>query len=345
MTTIAHVSAKLTDDQLLDETRALARRERDATVQLIAALMELDTRRLYLGQGYSSLFTYCTRALHLSESAAYSRLEAARAARRFPVVLDLLVDGALTLTTVCLLSRHLTTANHRAVVDAARYCSKREVEAQIAALQPQPPVLPSIRKLPTSLRFESRDSARERATFELPLISARPSSRIAHPHERPQMVKASHLNRLTPLAPDRYKVQLTVNRETHDKLREAQDLMRHRVPNGDLASLFDRAITLLVEDLRRQRWADTASPRAERQATPGSRHVPAAVKREVWKRDGGRCAFVGAAGRCGERGLLEVHHVVPFADGGPTTSANLQLRCRAHNAYEAQQYFGEWLTG
>jgi 5-methylcytosine-specific restriction endonuclease McrA len=63
----------------------------------------------------------------------------------------------------------------------------------------------------------------------------------------------------------------------------------------------------------------------------------------VWKRDGGRCAFVGADGRCTERGLLELHHLVPFAEGGPTTSANLQLRCRAHNAYEAQQYFGEWL--
>jgi hypothetical protein len=42
---------------------------------------------------------------------------------------------------------------------------------------------------------------------------------------------------------------------------------------------------------------------------------------------------------CGETGFLEYHHVVPFADGGPATSENIQLRCRAHNAYEAEQWF------
>ena len=68
--------------------------------------------------------------------------------------------------------------------------------------------------------------------------------------------------------------------------------------------------------------------------------MPAAVKREVWRRDEGRCAFVGAAGRCAERGFLELHHVVAFAEGGTTDVANLQLRCRAHNAYEAEQWFG-----
>ena len=65
------------------------------------------------GQGFSSLFTYCTQALHLSEHAAYSRIEAARAARRFPIILDLLADGAVNLTTICLLGPHLTDRSHR----------------------------------------------------------------------------------------------------------------------------------------------------------------------------------------------------------------------------------------
>ena len=53
-----------------------------------------------------------------------------------------------------------------------------------------------------------------------------------------------------------------------------------------------------------------------------------------------KCAFVGARGRCAERGFLEFHHVVPFAEGGETTSANLQLRRRPHNQYEAEEHFG-----
>jgi 5-methylcytosine-specific restriction endonuclease McrA len=75
-------------------------------------------------------------------------------------------------------------------------------------------------------------------------------------------------------------------------------------------------------------------------ARPGSRLIPAAVRREVWARDGGRCAFVGAHGRCTERGFLEFHHVTSFAAGGTAVSTNIELRCRRHNGYEADMYFG-----
>ena len=86
------------------------------------------------------------------------------------------------------------------------------------------------------------------------------------------------------------------------------------------------------------------TPRAAGAANPAGRRrnrvIPAAVKRAVWERDAGRCAFVGAEGRCSATGFLEFHHVVPFAAGGATDLANLQLRCRAHNAHEARAYFG-----
>jgi hypothetical protein len=39
-------------------------------------------------------------------------------------------------------------------------------------------------------------------------------------------------------------------------------------------------------------------------------------------------------GRCVERGQIEFHHLIPFADGGPTNAENVALRCRAHNGYE-----------
>src|SRR5688572_14075733 len=107
MTMLASSVAALSDTDLLDQVIHLAARERHATVQLIAVLMEVDARRLYLGQGCSSLFTYCTQVLHLSEHAAYGRIEAARAARRFPAILERIADGSMTLTTVSLLAPHL----------------------------------------------------------------------------------------------------------------------------------------------------------------------------------------------------------------------------------------------
>jgi hypothetical protein len=60
----------------------------------------------------------------------------------------------------------------------------------------------------------------------------------------------------------------------------------------------------------------------------------------MWQRDGGRCAFNGAHGRCTETRFLEYHHVVPFAEGGEASVSNIELRCRAHNQYEAGLWFG-----
>lgn len=326
----------LTDDQLLVEVAALAARERGATARLITALAELDARRLYLGAGYSSLFTYCTQRLHLSEHAAYGRIEAARAARRFPRILDLLADGSLTLTTVSLLAPHLTPENHESLLAAARHQSKRDVEQQVAALRPLPPVPSAVRKLSQPARRADLGTtpaadARAHVTTHERADALTPSGAAAR--NRPAVV--------APLAPERFKVQFTIGRDTHDKLRRAQDLMRHSVPTGDPAIIFDRALTRLLSDLEKKKLAVTDRPRRATPSSSRSRHVPAAVKRVVWERDAGRCALVGSDGRCTERGFLEYHHVIAFTDGGPTTADNLQLRCRAHNAYEAVVSFAD----
>ena len=285
---------------------------------------------MYLGEGCSSLFTYCTQVLHLSEHAAYGRIEAARAARRFPVVIDLLVEGALTLTAVALLAPHLTPDNHAELLKDARHKSKRDVEHIVARLRPQPDVPASVRKLQAST-----------PTSQILLPSAGSAPRNEQP--MPVTVTPQRPAMVTPLTPERYKVQFTVSRETHEKLRRVQDLLRHSIPNGDPAAIFDRALTLLLADLERAKLAAVERPRAARPIAAGSRHIPAAVRREVWKRDGGRCAFVGTHGRCPERGLLEFHHVEPYAIGGAAKVDNIELRCRAHNVHEAEQYFGSRL--
>ena len=89
-------------------------------------------------------------------------------------------------------------------------------------------------------------------------------------------------------------------------------------------------------------YANRIRPAADTPARAAwSRYVPKAVRRAVWYRDRARCAFVSTSGmRCSELDFLELHHLQPFALKGPATVENMALRCRRHNAYEAEQVFG-----
>ncbi len=278
--------ASLTDAQLIDEVDNLAVKSRDVTAHLIASLAEFDARRLYVSLGFSSLCSYCEQRLRLSEQAAYNRIQAARAAQDFPIILDRLASGDITMTTVTMLRPYLTEENHVQLLEAARHKSKRQVEAQVAAMG-----------RPRELRS------------------------VVHP-----------------IGGGRYRLEIAISEETRQTLERLQDLMRHRIPSGDPADIVARALSTLLTEVERQRLAHVRNPRGNSARISHSRYIPAFVRHEVWKRDGSQCAFVGSAGRCPERGFLEIHHVVPFSEGGPTTLENLQLRCRIHNVYEWEQH-------
>ncbi len=308
----------LSDAELVARVKDLAGGERAATVLLVAHLAELDTRDVHLRAGHGSLFAYCRDVLALSEQEAYNRIAVARAARRFPVILEMLEGGALNLTTVKLLAPGLTLDNHREVLESARGKGKLQVEEIAARLWPRPDAPSSVRKLPAP-----------RPVAHWPV--AQPPSL---PPPRPPA-------EVTPLSPDRYRVQVTIGGDTLEKLRLAKDLLRHAVPSGDEAAILDRALTALLADLAQRKFAASERPRPSDGTRPGSRHLPAEVKRAVWLRDLGRCAFVGTNGRrCSERGFLEFHHMHPYALGGEATVGNIQLRCRAHNDYESRVCFG-----
>jgi hypothetical protein len=332
----------MSDDRLLTELRRLAAAERGVTAEFIRALEEVDTRRLYLGQGCSSLFAYCTRVLHLSEHAAYGRIEAARCARRFPLILERLEAGDITLTTITLLAPHLTADNHRAVLDEARHRSRRDTERIVARLRPQPDIPSSVRKLPKPAVAQAPPA--EPSLLAAPAVPSKPDTapRAAAVPPAPRRDTASARPAMRPLSPARYSLKMTIGQEAHDLLQRARALLRHAVPDGDPTIVFERALRALLRELERDRLGVVSRPRAPRQPSKRSRHVAAAVRREVWRRDAGRCAFVGVDGRrCDETAFLELHHLVPFADGGESTAGNLSLRCRLCR-YRHNRHYAEW---
>jgi hypothetical protein len=268
----------------------LASATRVDTVDLIAHLGEVERRGLQRGEGCGSLYGYCLHVLKMSEAEAVNRIRAARAARRFPIVLEMLADGRLNLTSVRLLAPHLTPENHRGLLDEARGMTRREVDRVVARLSPRPDV---------------------------------PSS-------------------ISTLAPGRYGLAVTLGEQAHADLRWLQDAERRHVPDGDPSEIVTRALRAYRRKVEKARFSATERPRASRGLKPGARGASAAVERAVWERDGGRCAFIAGNGRrCTETTYLEFHHREPYGIGGEPTTANIALRCRAHNQYEAEVAYGK----
>ena len=124
--------------------------------------------------------------------------------------------------------------------------------------------------------------------------------------------------------------------------------MRHQVPDGDLGSLLGRAVALLLDQVRKRKFGEVSAPRPPAPAnsdasanSAASRHIPAAIRRAVVRRDAGRCRYVSPGGvRCGAAEFIEFHHVDPWARSGTHSVKGISLRCRAHNQYEARRFFG-----
>jgi hypothetical protein len=128
------------NDALHQSAITNARSERGSTADLLADLAEIDWRKFYLAMAYPSLFAYCTAELRLSEDAAYKRIKAVRAARRFPTIFEAVADGMLNLTGVVLLAPHLTESTAPELLAAAMNQSRLEIEKLLAARFPRPDV-------------------------------------------------------------------------------------------------------------------------------------------------------------------------------------------------------------
>jgi hypothetical protein len=387
---LRHVS----DEALHVGVKSLAGRYNGLTAELLAHLAEVDARGIYRERACSSLYTYCVYELRFSEDEAQRRSRAARAARAFPVVFEMLAEGAIHLTGVLLLAPYLTAENHAELLARARFRTKREIEHMVAEVAPRPdvparieplgpraafgrntwqaytaslrgpvrPLVPGVRagEAPQDVRGAWCDVAADRAVTDA--HAPEPMDEDAHDGSAPARVDTRggsaparagnqrSCGASEPLGALRYRVEFTVSERYVELLEEARNLLQHQVPDRDVARVHELAMAAFVEQLRKRRLAASERPRraAEsdgsapaRVARRADRYVPAAIRREVWRRDGGCCTFEDASGRrCRERAGLEIHHEHAFALGGATTLENLRLMCRSHNALLAERGFG-----
>jgi hypothetical protein len=353
---VASSIEQLSDPDLLAATRMVVGRSNQLLAELLAHLGEVEARGIHRTRACSSLYTYCIYELRFSEDEAFRRVAAARLVRRFPTLLDALASGELHLTGLLLVGPHLTETNLVEVLARAKHRTKREIMRLVRILDPLPAVPARIEPLgPAPARI-----APSAPTWEA-FIDATCPVRALAPGERPRdWMENDNGSRAVAhglAQPERYKVQFTANGEYVRLVDEAKALLSHAVPNATLDDIQLRAMRAFVAGLKKQKYATpeqlevTAASAQQTPPAEGSperqhprqrgRHIPAAVRRAVAKRDEERCSYVDAEGRrCAETHCLEFHHLVPFAHGGEHLPSNLTLRCRAHNTLAAEADFG-----
>lgn len=411
----------LSDRELLGNLQKFNQKECKLKVLVLLYLSEIDTRKLYLVMGYSSLFDFCTMHLRYTRATAARRIRSARAAAKYPEALELLLSGEINITTLSMISDILDQDNHEEILSAIRGRSTRAVELLVSRHRPVNIIRDTVRPICVRRRVEeSRVACGTGPSAETNLSSpsgetklgnqntpaggVRPiasgdsspsaETKLANPGAQVSDGRRPATGDFTPSAEtksspsslpgrvileQRLKLGFTVTPEFMAKYNRIKSLLSNKHPEGiDFETLFDILMNEYLErhdpDRRRARRKKRAANRdkitkrnPEKQGSQrtrgainrdqagkgdrrnkikepncGSRHIPPAIRDQVYARDGGRCSFIGANGkRCGSTWDLEIDHVIPFAQGGNNSLGNLRLLCRKHNLYQAERAYGE----
>jgi hypothetical protein len=317
----------------------LLRREHAAMADFLVALADLDARKLWLDLGYPGLFLFLHRELGLSKGAAHFRKVAAELVQRFPEVVEPLRDGRLCLSSVVELARVATRENFPQVLPRFFHRSRRE--AREVAVEISPAAVIPRREVTTPVEVSARAAAlsgQGQATGVQPVELESPVHAV--PPLSPMADRG--LNVAEPLTADLRRLHVTVSRRFVAKLEEARSALSHSHPGARAEEILEAGLDLILAPHARRKGM-VAKPRKE--ARPcGTAHIPARVKREVWKRDQGRCQWPiagKAGGICGSTLRVQFDHVVPRARDGPSTVAGVRLLCAFHNDLAARQVFGD----
>jgi hypothetical protein len=356
----------LQDADLESRIDYFIRTERLSTARLVAHLAEVMERRLHLKQAYPTMTAYCRDKLGMREDDAGRRIVAARVARRFPRIYVLLEKGELSLSVICKLKHYITETNHEQLIEGVRALSYRKAEGWLAGRFPRVDVRSSVRKLPAVKAApapcaalpgaeEVGPSSPNAGQAGLPAmilqtdsnVPPRPAHDEAPPNpatETPAVPPSPPPRRADsglcePLSAARYRFQFSAGSELKAKLELARDLMSHANPSGDFAPIVERALDLLIAQLKKQRFGMTNKPRGARAAKP--ERITHETRRQVAERDEMSCVYVDETGkRCGARAFLQFDHRDARGRGGGSGTDNVRQLCAAHNRLEAERVYG-----
>ena len=260
---------QLSNKELLSHTKLLVQKERSIHIQVLRHLAEIDSRKLFFKQGFSSLFDYAVRELGYSEGAAYRRIKAMKLCREIPETAKRLQSGRLSLSAASQLqvffekqdkkikeekkkALSLNSPERRVSVNEAKKL-KKSGEEQILIKTPKKEVLKKEetgehlkmgegfqneglnRTLPLSQEEKENlvkkvEGCSTRATEKL-LSEADPSLSL------PKREKVRFLGK------GKVAVKIVIDEKCHQELEKLKNLLSHKNPNlsyGELISILSK---------------------------------------------------------------------------------------------------------
>jgi len=244
----------------------------------------------------------------------------------------MLQSGELSLSTLSLVAGQLKADNYLEILKAVAGKSRLEVESYLAQLgAPKNSVRESIKPILVK-------------AIETPLLANTNQTATNSLRNRCECATKVAVTESVQEAEERFEVKFSVSKEVKEKVERAQMLLSHKLRgSSSLEATFEALLDEFIERRSpKEKAVATEKPTAKEAAstTSVSRYIPAKLKREVFKRDSGCCAFVGKDGRrCQSRWQIEIDHIKPFAVGGKHELENLRLLCSSHNKLLAERYF------
>jgi HNH endonuclease len=344
---------------IITRIESLRTREHEATVALITALLECDRSEDHVALGYSGMWDFLVSHLNYSNAAASRRYKAMKCARKFPQVLDMLRKHQTNLSALAQAEATLAkAADPQELLGEICGKSQRQVEEVLARHNPQPKKKEQIRRVTVKSAAGSAASPPPDQDLFTEPTSA--------PEVRTSEAATSAPEQPTPPTPqleERVAISFSVRAETYEEFEKARLFLSRKLPQGvTMEAAFEELLDFYLKH-KAPKNPRPSKQRASRKTAskPGisadntvhpnhsnrtvhrtTRHIPAAVRRDVFERDGHRCTYAGLTGKqCGSSYDLELDHIQPFAVGGKHVADNLRVLCATHNQHRAKDTFKE----
>jgi hypothetical protein len=357
----------VSNENLVRDAKQLCAEERRLTTLVLEYLREIESRKIHLLMGYSSLYEFCKTELHYSEGSAHRRISAMRLMAEVPEIKPMIESGAVSLSGIASVhsfcnnqkkqEKPVPIEDKKKLVEDIQNKTTRQVESMLLTLDPQAAkkdrerlVTPELTEVKVTLdqpTMKMIDDLKSWLSHSMPFASTKdilvlalkelaerknPSKPVGQRPKHPEIKQQQQLCTIA-RQPKQHKTQQQNGTQNLEHISQRLTLTRQTTANQRMRQRKQpQGVTAATNTA-------TTLPISKKISSDRSRYIPPAIKRMVWNQHQGKCCYkdAGTGKVCGSQKFIQIDHKFPFSRGGGHDLSNLQLLCGAHNRMKSDQ--------